>query len=166
MKKVLFSLVFVALSAMTFAQQWTGISKSSPTSPQVTLISSSEKQVVVDFSLGGFNLTEVSTPNGPQQIVSVPKMASMLEAGAPDLPQFPVPAIIGDRAEMESRANSPTTKTSRLLPQRVTSAVRSTPKVYLTPMVKCTAKTLSIRLHRPILKRPTSSVTSAVRTSW
>ena len=101
MKKVLFSLVFVALSAMTFAQQWTGISKSSPTSPQVTLISSSEKQVVVDFSLGGFNLTEVSTPNGPQQIVSVPKMASMLEAGAPDLPQFPVPAIIGDRAEMK-----------------------------------------------------------------
>ena len=101
MKKVLFSLVFVALSAMTFAQQWTGISKSSPTSPQVTLISSSEKQVFVDFSLGGFNLTEVSTPNGPQQIVSVPKMASMLEAGAPDLPQFPVPAIIGDRAEME-----------------------------------------------------------------
>lgn len=101
MKKVLFSLVFVALSAMTFAQQWTGISKSSPTSPQVTLISSSEKQVVVDFSLGGFNLTEVSTPNGPQQIVSVPKMATMLEAGAPDLPQFPVPAIIGDRAEME-----------------------------------------------------------------
>ena len=101
MKKVLFSLVFVALSAMTFAQQWTDISKSSPTSPQVTLISSSEKQVVVDFSLGGFNLTEVSTPNGPQQIVSVPKMASMLEAGAPDLPQFPVPAIIGDRAEME-----------------------------------------------------------------
>ena len=101
MKKVLFSLVFVALSAMTFAQQWTGISKSSPTSPQVTLISSSEKQVVVDFSLGGFNLTEVSTPNGLQQIVSVPKMATMLEAGAPDLPQFPIPAIIGNTAEME-----------------------------------------------------------------
>ena len=103
MKKVLFSLVFVALSVMTFAQQWTGISKSSPAEPQVTLVSSSEKQVVVDFALGGFNLTEVSTPNGMQQIVTVPKMASMLEAGAPDLPQFPVPAIIGDRAEMEVR---------------------------------------------------------------
>ena len=101
MKKVLFSLLFVALSAMTFAQQWTGISKSNPTSPEVTLISSSEKQVVVDFSLGGFYLTSVSTPNGTQQIVSVPKMAAMLEAGAPDLPQFPVPAIIGDLAEME-----------------------------------------------------------------
>ncbi len=101
MKKVLFTLLFVAMSAMTFAQQWTGITKSSPTSPQVSLVSSSERQVVVDFTLGGFNLTQVSTPNGMQQIVSVPKMAAMLEAGAPDLPQFPVPAIIGDKAEME-----------------------------------------------------------------
>ena len=65
------------------------------------MVSSNEQQVVVDFKLGGFNLTRVSTPNGTQQIVSVPKMASMLEAGAPDLPQFPVPAIIGDLAEME-----------------------------------------------------------------
>ena len=101
MKKVLFSLLFVALSVMTFAQQWTGISKSVPAGPEVKLISSSEQQVVVDFSLGGFYLTRVSTPNGIQQIVSVPKMATMLEAGAPDLPQFPVPAIIGDMAEMQ-----------------------------------------------------------------
>ena len=103
MKKVFFTLVFVALSAMTFAQQWNGIGKNAPASPEVTLVSSSEQQVVVDFSLGGFNLTRVETPNGTQQIVSVPKMASMLEAGAPDLPQFPVPAIIGDMAEMEVR---------------------------------------------------------------
>ena len=101
MKKVFFSLVFVALSAMAFGQQWTSLGKSNPAGPEVTLISSSEQQVVVDFSLGGFYLTRVSTPNGVQQVVSVPKMASMLEAGAPDLPHFPVPAIIGDRAEME-----------------------------------------------------------------
>ena len=101
MKKVLFSLVLVALSAMAFAQQWNGISKSAPAGPEVTLVSSSEQQVVVDFSLGGFYLTRVNTPSGIQQVVSVPKMASMLEAGAPDLPQFPVPAIIGDMAEMQ-----------------------------------------------------------------
>ena len=101
MKKVLFSLLFVALSVMAFAQQWNGISENTPAGPKVTLISSSEQQVVVDFALGGFNLTRVSTPNGTQHIVSVPKMAQMLEAGAPDLPQFPVPAIIGDMAEME-----------------------------------------------------------------
>ena len=100
MKKVLFSLIFVALSAMTFAQQWTSITKSNPTQPEVTLVSSSEKEVVVDFTLGGFDLKRVSTPDGIQYVVSVPKMASMLEAGAPDLPQFPVPAIIGDMAEM------------------------------------------------------------------
>jgi len=100
MKKIVLSLVFVALSAMTFAQQWTSLGKGTPASPEVTLISSSEKQVVFDFALGGFSLTRVETPNGIQQVVSVPKMATMLEAGAPDLPQFPVPAIIGDRAEM------------------------------------------------------------------
>ena len=93
-------MILVALSAMTFAQQWNNLGQSSPTGPEVKLVSSSEQQVVVDFSLGGFYLTKVNTPNGIQQIVSVPEMATMLEAGAPDLPQFPVPAIIGDRAEM------------------------------------------------------------------
>ena len=101
MKKLLFSLLFVALSATTFAQRWTSISSNAPAGPEVKLVSSSEQQVVIDFSLGGFYLTRVSTPNGIEQIVSVPKMASMLEAGAPDLPQFPVPVIIGDMAEMQ-----------------------------------------------------------------
>ena len=101
MKKVLLTLVLVALSAMTFAQQWTSLGKSNPAGPEVTLVSSSEQKVVVDFTLGGFNMTRVSTPNGIQMVISVPKMASMLEAGAPDLPHFPVPAIIGDLAEMQ-----------------------------------------------------------------
>lgn len=101
MKKVVLSLVFVALSVMTFAQQWTSLGKSAPAGPEVTLVSSSEKQVVVDFTLGGFSLTRVNTPNGIQQIVSVPKMPETLEAGAPDMPHFPVSAIIGDLAEME-----------------------------------------------------------------
>ena len=101
MKRVLFSLVFVALSAMAFAQQWTSLGKSTPSKPEVKLVSSSERQIVIDFSLGGFYLNKVNTPNGVQQVVSVPKMASMLEATAPDLPQFPVPTIIGDLAEME-----------------------------------------------------------------
>ena len=100
MKKLFFSVLFVAMSVMALAQQWNAISSNAPVSPEVTLVSSSEEQVVVDFSLGGFNLSRVNTPSGTQQIVSVPKMAAMLEAGAPDLPQFPVPAIIGDMAEM------------------------------------------------------------------
>ena len=101
MKKTLFTLLFVALSAMTFAQQWTAVSSNAPAGPEVKLVSSSEQQVVVDFTLGGFNLTRVETPNGTQMLVSVPKMATCLDAGAPNLPYFPVPAIIGDQAEME-----------------------------------------------------------------
>ena len=105
MKKTVLSFLFVALSVMAFAQQWTSISKNSvntePAGPEVKLISSNEKQIVVDFSLDGFNLTRVNTENGVQMVVSVPKMASMLEAGAPDLPHFPVSVIIGDMAEME-----------------------------------------------------------------
>ena len=101
MKKVVFTLAFVAMSIMTMAQQWVGINGNTPAEPQVKLISNSEAKVLVDFSLSGFTMTRVSTPNGIQQVISVPKMASMLESGAPDLPHFPIPAIIGDAAEME-----------------------------------------------------------------
>ena len=101
MKKLFLSLVLVAMSAMAIGQQWTGISKSNPAGPEVKLISSSEKEVVVDFTLGGFYLTRVSTPNGVQNIVSVPEMATSLDAGAPNLPHFPVPVLIGDLAEMD-----------------------------------------------------------------
>ena len=100
MKKLFLSLVFVAMSAMTFAQHWTSIGKNSPASPEVKLVSSSEQEVVVDFTLGGFNLTRVNTPNGTQNTVSVPKMAVSLEAGAPNLPHYPIPVLIGDMAEM------------------------------------------------------------------
>jgi len=85
---------------MGIAQEWHGITKNSAAAPVATLVSSSENEVVVNFELGGFYTTNVKTPNGKQAIVSVDRMASMLEAGAPDLPMFPIPAIIGDRAEM------------------------------------------------------------------
>ena len=90
MKKVLLTLLALLLIGSGFAQK----------APSTKLISSSEEQVVVNFQLNGYTTTKVMTPNGEQIIVSAPKMASMLEAGAPDLPMFPVPAIIGDQAEM------------------------------------------------------------------
>ena len=68
--------------------------------PATKLISSSEDQIVVTFQLNGYNTSKVMTPEGEQFVVSASKMAPILEAGAPDLPMFPIPAIIGDRAEM------------------------------------------------------------------
>ena len=68
--------------------------------PTVKLVSSSEKSIVVNVQLNGYSTSKVQTPYGDQFIVNVPEMACMLEAGCPDLPTLPVPALIGDRAEM------------------------------------------------------------------
>lgn len=99
-KSLVLTAVLMLFTFMGIAQEWHGITKNSPAAPAATLVSSSETEVVVNFELGGFYTTNVKTPNGKQAIVSVDRMASMLEAGAPDLPMFPIPAIIGDRAEM------------------------------------------------------------------
>ncbi|MBR6272014.1 MAG: T9SS type A sorting domain-containing protein [Bacteroidales bacterium] len=90
MKKTLFLMLALLLVASGFAQK----------GPQTKLISSSEERIVVEVQLNGYNTTRVQTPQGEQLIISAPGMYAMLEAGAPDLPMFPIPAIIGDRAEM------------------------------------------------------------------
>ena len=87
-------------SFMGFAQEWHGITSDSPTKMKQTLVSSTENEIVVDVQIDGFYTKTVRTPNGPQVIVSIDKMASMLEAGAPDLPVGHISAVIGDRAEM------------------------------------------------------------------
>ena len=90
MKKTLLLLLALVMVGSAFAQK----------APQTKLVSSSEECIVVNFHLNGFSTDKVQTPQGVQNIVNVPRMASMLQAGAPDLPMFPIPAIIGDRAEM------------------------------------------------------------------
>ena len=90
MKKTLFLMLALLLVGSGFAQK----------GPQTKLISSSEERIVVEVQLNGYNTTRVQTPQGEQLIISAPGMYAMLEAGAPDLPMFPIPAIIGDRAEM------------------------------------------------------------------
>ena len=90
MKKTLFFLLALLMVGSGFAQK----------APQTKLVSSSESRIVVNFHLNGFSTSKVQTPQGDQFIVSAPEMATMLEAGAPQLPYYPVPAIIGDRAEM------------------------------------------------------------------
>ena len=90
MKKSFLFLLAILLIGSAFAQQ----------APTTKLLSSSESRLVVQVDLNGFSTAKVMTPQGEQYIVNVPKMAAMLEAGTPDLPTLPIPAIIGDRAEM------------------------------------------------------------------
>ena len=99
-KSTLLTALFLLFSFMGFAQEWHGITSDSPVRMKKTLVSSTENEIVVNVNIDGFYTQSVTTPNGKQYVISVDKMASVLEAGAPDLPMAPIPAIIGDRAEM------------------------------------------------------------------
>ena len=100
-KPLLITLALVVLTLGAWAQEWIPAGSTQAVAPKVKLLSDSEQATEVCLTLGGFFQEEVSTPQGKQYIITVPKMASMLEEGAPDLPLFAVPVLIGDRAEME-----------------------------------------------------------------
>ncbi|MBO4567978.1 MAG: T9SS type A sorting domain-containing protein [Bacteroidales bacterium] len=99
-KSSLLTALFLMFSFMGFAQEWHGITSDSPTRMKKTLVSSTEDEIVVDVNIDGFYTNNVTTPNGKQSVIYVDRMASMLEAGAPDLPMEPISVIIGDMAEM------------------------------------------------------------------
>ena len=90
MKRSLLILLALLLVGSGFAQK----------APTTKLISSSEDRIVVNVQLNGYNTIRVETPRGDQFVVTAPDMATTLDAGAPELPMFPIPAIIGDMAEM------------------------------------------------------------------
>ncbi len=101
--KKLFCLVtmFLCLLLNMSAQEWVGVDRKTPSRIQEVLVSSSEEEVIVDVKVGGFYQNAVKTPQGSQMIISGDDMASMLIAGAPDLPLYSMPLIIGDKAEMK-----------------------------------------------------------------
>lgn len=103
MKKLTILLGIILLSLNTVAQQWMPITSPRPVAPITHLVTSTEQTTTVTFSLEGFLQTAVATPKGTQYIITVPKMASMLEEGAPDLPLFAIPVLIDDEAKMEVR---------------------------------------------------------------
>ena len=72
-----------------------------PTAPKAVLVSQTEDEISVRFALNGFATKGVATPRGSAFVIEAPKMASMLEEGAPDLPLFALSLAIGDRDAME-----------------------------------------------------------------
>lgn len=101
MRKHILTLTAILLTINCIAQEWHNTGSEKNMAPKTELISNTEKQIVIQFQLGGFFTTNVATPQGVQSIVSAPEMASRLEAGCPDLPHYPIPVIIGDKAEMK-----------------------------------------------------------------
>ena len=87
MKKLFFVVsVMLLTSGLLSAQEWVSVTKNAPVRIQESLVSSSEEEIVVDVKVGGFFQNAVKTDRGEQMIVSGEDMASMLIAGAPDLP--------------------------------------------------------------------------------
>ncbi len=96
---LLIALFFLPLGII--AQEWIPIQSQQPESPTVKLLSCTEQESTVAFTLNGFHKTPVNTPDGLQYSINVPQMASMLQEGAPDLPLFAIPMLIGDDDAME-----------------------------------------------------------------
>ena len=94
-------LALILLSINGFTQEWVSLGSTKAVAPKVSLLSSTDEETTVRFSLAGFHKTELDTPRGQQLAITVPKMAALLEEAAPDLPLFSIPVIIGDRDEME-----------------------------------------------------------------
>ncbi len=64
----------------------------------VQILSESDNEITLKFTLTDYSLKEVSTPQGTQFIVEAPGLTSILEKGAPDLPKFTASLIIpGDK---------------------------------------------------------------------
>ena len=96
MKKHILSALLVMLTVVTFGQQWVAIKSDVPSTIQTSLVSSTENQITVNLQVPGFYATEVTTPRGEANIVSVPKTVSTAAAGEPNLPMIAVPAIVGN----------------------------------------------------------------------
>ena len=96
-----FLCLLLAGFAAANAQNWVGISADQPVAAETTLISSSADGSVLSVSVKGFNLNQVTTPNGPAFVIDVEGATPLLEKGMPDLPKITASLIIPDQAKME-----------------------------------------------------------------
>ena len=103
MKKSILTLLLVALSIATFGQQWNAITSDTPNTIRKQLVASTEQSITVNVQVTGFYTTEVVTPRGVANVVSVPKTVSTALAGEPNLPMIAIPAIIGDNQRYSIR---------------------------------------------------------------
>ncbi|MCX6250087.1 MAG: C25 family cysteine peptidase [Bacteroidetes bacterium] len=100
MKKTLFSLFLITCFFSGFSAHWMDIRSMSPSPGKIELVSTDIQHSVIRFTMDGFNLREVQTPQGTAYTVSLDKTTPILTAGAPDLPKFAVSLVIPDLARM------------------------------------------------------------------
>jgi len=106
MKKIILSLIFLAIITVGFSVNWVGINSSVPAPAKITLTFSNIERSVVHLTIDGFNLKEVQTPRGTVNTILLEESTPMLNAGAPELPKITTSLIIPDMAEMGIRVVS------------------------------------------------------------
>lgn len=94
-------MAFLALSVGQSYAQWVGITSDAPTAVKKELINSDVTTSVVEFSLDGFYMNKVETPNGIEYVITTEKATPILKAGAPDVAKTTASIIIPDMDEMQ-----------------------------------------------------------------
>ncbi|MGA2824245.1 MAG: C25 family cysteine peptidase [Bacteroidales bacterium] len=102
MKKLILSLIILSIVTPGFSSRWIGISSSNPVAAKISLVSSDLVHSRVQFTLAGFNLHDVMTPQGHAYLLDIKKGSPMEIASAPDLPKLTTSLVIPDNAEMEA----------------------------------------------------------------
>ena len=90
MKKLLFLAISLMCVQFAIAQGW-----------NANLVSSTEKEIVVELNVDGYVSNNVVTPNGDAVVITNKKMMLMAQAGEPNVPSVVIPTIIGDNALMD-----------------------------------------------------------------
>ena len=90
MKKLLFLAFSLMFMQLAIAQDW-----------KAQLVSSTDKEIVVELNVNGFSTNNVTTPNGEAVVITSQKMMLMAQAGEPDVPSVVIPTVIGDNALMD-----------------------------------------------------------------
>jgi hypothetical protein len=103
MKKFISFIVPVFIAFSLFSQtQWHTISKATAVDFAPKLIHSSTHETVIEFSLEGFHINDVSgTPIANSKSITVPRGGRMSQAGNPDISKLTAPIIIPDMANMQ-----------------------------------------------------------------
>ena len=90
MKKLLLTAISLMFMQLSFAQGW-----------NAQLVTSTDKEIVVELNVNGFNTNTVTTPNGDEIVITSKKMFNLAQAGEPNMPSVVIPAVIGDNALMD-----------------------------------------------------------------
>ncbi len=86
----------ILLLGLSYSSSWIGIQSQTETDAKVEMLSSDIEKTVLEFSVEGFNLIKVETPNGTSHYIDVEEGTPVLSKGNPDIQKLTQSIIIPD----------------------------------------------------------------------